>query len=190
MDYEVLDYILVFLKRIQGYGGWEYFYHYVKERNPFTENKEIDSNSYAGWCNTLLHWGLVDYKYDGNYKHTYIINPKGLDLVNSEKSTRQLHEEFKRREHLEDRILEGTIESHQIGKSATKLNGIQLAVTIILGLLTLFSFYFQNQSNEIASKSLEIAEKAHQLELDNKKTIDSVVVIMSSQNQRKINQRK
>lgn len=183
MDYEVLDDILDYLKKQQGYKGWMSFHYYVGQRGTFTAGKRIDSNSYAGWCNTLLHWGLVDYKYDGNEKHTYIINPKGLDLLNSDKSTRDIHNEFIRREKLEDRILEGTIESHAIGKSATKLNGIQLAVTIILGLLTLVSFYFQNEANQIATRSLKIAEKAHQLELDNKKTIDSVVVIMSTQNQ-------
>lgn len=183
MDYEVLDYILDYLKKAKGYSGWIPFHTYVCKRDTFPKGQSLSDYSYAGWCNTLLHWGLVDYKFSGNDGHTYIINPKGLDLLDSKKSTRKLHEEFKRREQLEDRILQGTIESHEIGKSATKLNGIQLAVTIILGLLTLFSFYFQNEANQIATRSLEIAEKAHQLELDNKKTIDSVVVIMSSQNQ-------
>lgn len=183
MDYEFLDKILTYLKEARGYESGKNYLSYIGGRNNFIMEALYSESYFAGCCNLLNQWGLVDYKYNDNDGHIFSINPKGIDLVNSGKSTRDIHEEYKRREKLEDRILQGTIESHQIGKRATNLNIIQLVVTGILGIVTFFSLYYQNQANNIATKSLEIAEKAHQLELDNKKTIDSVVVIMSTHNQ-------
>lgn len=176
LDYEKLDEILKYLKLTQGYCGWKSYQTYVMNRDNIIMDTINDANSYAGWCNTLLYWGLVDYKYDGNKLHTYIINPKGLDLLNNEKSTRDVHEEFKKRENLENRILEGTIESHRISKTSTVLNKFQLAVTIILGSTTFASFYFQNESNKIAIKNHEIAEKIYQLELKNKESTDTIFI--------------
>lgn len=173
LDYQTLDAILNYLKLAQGYRGWASYRTYYRRVNNITTENIITDSSYAGWCNTLLNFGLVDYKYDGNDGHTYIINYKGLDLVNSEKSTRELHRELKKREKLEDKILESSITS-------SRLNIFQFIVTTILGCLTAFSIYFQFQSNNLAKQSLDLSEKVFQLELENKNTIDTIIVKMDS----------
>ncbi|QQT60990.1 hypothetical protein I6I97_17465 [Sphingobacterium multivorum] len=179
MDYEKLDDILDFLKRYQGYAGWLQYKIDVGSRKEYIMDTINDPISYAGWCNSLLYWGLVDYKYDGNKQHTYIINPKGLELLQNGKSTKDIHDEFKNKENLEQKILKGTIESHEIGKTATKLNKFQLAVTIILGIVSAGTIYFQYEANKIAKKSVELSERAYDLELDNKGKIDTIFVKMN-----------
>lgn len=179
MNYEKLDDILEFLKRKQGYAGWLQYKTDVGARKDYIMDTINDNLSYAGWCNSLLYWGLVDYKYDGTNLHTYIINPKGLELLQNEKSTKDIHQEFKNKEDLEQKILKGTIESHEIGKTATKLNQFQLAVTIILGIVSAGTIYFQYEANKIAKKSVELSEKAYNLELDNKGKIDTIFVKMN-----------
>lgn len=178
MDYEKLDDILKFLQRSQGYAGWSSYANYVRVRDNLLADTINNDRAYAGWCNSLLHWGLVDYRYNPNELHTFIITPKGLELLRNEKSTRDIHQEFLIRERLENRILEGTIESHQIGKIATKLNKLQLVVTVILGIVSAGTIFFQYESNQLTKRAIEVSEKAYALEMDNKDKIDTIFVKM------------
>lgn len=148
MDYEKLDDILAFLKRNQGYEDWRGYASYVAARDNIVFDMVNTFESYAGWCNSLLNFGLVDYIYEGD-SHKYIINPKGLDLLNNGRSTRDTHSDFKRREILEDKILRQTNQSF-------KLNNIQFMITAILAIGTIGSLFIQWRTFEIEKIKSEL----------------------------------
>ncbi|EFK57340.1 hypothetical protein U0038_17585 [Sphingobacterium spiritivorum] len=159
MDYEKLDDILDFLRRSQGYAGWASYTQDVARRQNVHFDTINNSTSYAGWCNTLLHFGLVDYKFDANLLHTYIINPKGLDLLNNEKSTLDVHQEYINKEILEGAILKQTNQSF-------KLNNIQFIITAILTLGTLGSLIIQWKTFEMEKDKTKLEIRDLQYRLD------------------------
>lgn len=179
LDFQRLDDILYFLKISQGYKGSSSYKTYNMESNSKLDYRLVNLSSYSGWGFSLLYYGLVGHKSSLNDGDLFIINPKGIELISNNQSTRIVHEEFKKREKLEVKILEGTVESYRVAKSATYLNKIQLWITLLLGLTTLGSIYFQFQANKIAEETLNHAMTNHQLELKNKKIIDTIFVKMN-----------
>lgn len=160
MNYEKLDDILDFLKRSQGYAGWRNYSTDVARRAGNMEMDTFNNNwAYAGWCNSLLHWGLVDYKYDGNHLHTYIINPKGLELLQEGKSTADVHNQFKNRDNLGDKILQQTNQSF-------KLNTIQFIITAILALGTIGSLIIQWRTFEMEKVKTDLEIRDLKIRLD------------------------
>jgi|SRR5690606_25972713 len=170
LDYSALDGILNYLKLEQGYRGWQSYHAYVSRQRNLLFDTINNQDSYSHMGNILLNFGLVDYKFNGNHGHTYIINYKGLDLINSGKSTRDAHEDIKRKEKLENAILRNNHISSYLGW-----------FTLGLGLITSISVYFQYQANNLSKQNLEIAEKAYQLELKNKDVLDTTKQIITIQ---------
>lgn len=160
MEYEKLDDILRFLRRNQGYEDWRGYANFVAAR----DNIEFDTvntyESYAGWCNSVRNFGLVDYTYEGN-SHKYIINPKGLEVISSGVSTRDIHDNFKKRGNLEDKILQQTNHSF-------KLNTIQFIITAILAIGTIGSLVIQWRTFEMEKVKTELEIR------DLKSRIDSI----------------
>ena len=135
----------------------------------------------VGLFQTLINLDLITTKHDVSQGgETFIINLKGRELLQKGQSTKDIHNDLKKRESLEIKILEGTIESYRTGKTATNLNKIQLIVTSILGIVSALTILFQCESNKISKRNLEVLEKAYQLELKNKALIDTIVVKLNS----------
>lgn len=181
LDFQRLDDILNFLKISPGYKSSSSYKTYNRTSNNNLDFELVNLSSYSGWGYSLLYYGLVGHKYSQHEGDTFIINPKGIELILSNQSTRVVHEEYKKREKLEGKILEGTVESYRVAKSATFLNKIQLFITVLLALTTAVSIYFQFQANKIAQESLINSKTHYQLELKNKKIIDTIFVKMNSE---------
>lgn len=167
MDYKKLDIILKYLNKSEGYRAWQQYntYHF-KVLKEF--DYSINENQFNYFCNLLLNFGLVDYQrgnHGGSGLHLYAINYKGITLLKEGKSTKDAYQDSIRKEQLETKILESTINS-------ARLNKIQLWVTITLGAvsaISILSLFFQCEANKIAKRNLEIVEKTYQLELENTK---------------------
>jgi|SRR5690606_3724883 len=165
MDYKSLDTILNYLYISEGYKSHVNYNRYLSQESVNKENS-ISERRFNYYCNLLLNLGLVDYQrgnYGGSGLHLYVINHKGLDLINSGKSTSDAHNDIIKKEQLETKILESTI-------SSARLNKIQLWVTIILGAvsaISIASLFYQCEANKIAKRNLEIVERTYQLELEN-----------------------
>jgi len=179
MDYQRLDDILKFLYKYSGYCGWTTY----RDSSKY-QNEKITDNLYIKNCSILQNFGLVENHKIGVIKiNHFIITYKGIDLINSGKSTSDFHNELIKKEILEEKILETTLESHElsklsteIAKQSTRLNKRQLLVTGILGGVSIFSIIFQCESNKIAQRNLELVEKTYQLELKNKEINDTIIV--------------
>jgi len=166
METDSLDNLLKYYSEKPDYRNWQ---NYKSWRTSIGENFDNAREEYVVIAsNTLYEYGLlhVDFPERNLVERKYIITIKGRDLVSTGKTVQTVIDEFKAKEILQNRILEGTANSFF-------LNRIQFAVTFILAIATGITLFFQYHSNQINKDMYEIEKKRFEIELLNKQQIDA-----------------
>lgn len=162
-----LDNLLKYYSEKPDYRNWQ---DYKSWRTSIGENFDNARMEYiVSASNTLYEYGLlhVDFPQRNLVERKYIITIKGRDLVATGKTVQTVVDEFKTKEILQSRILEGTANSFF-------LNRIQFAVTFILAIATVITLFFQYYSYKISNDMYEIEKKRFEIELLNKQQIDAM----------------
>lgn len=161
-----LDNLLKYYSEKPDYRNWN---NYKSWRTSMGENFDNARMEYVvSASNTLYEYGLlhVDFPQRNLVERKYIITIKGRDLVATGKTVQAVIDELKKKEILQNRILEGTANSFC-------LNRIQFAVTSILAIATVITLFFQYCSYKISNDMYEIEKKRFEIELLNKQQIDA-----------------